>query len=145
MSMYNLLHGQNPLAGLIISMLDVYPARFRDAWITEDRKIAIYTRLGGGNRDDYQENITQLQSHPNYFYDRDDEFDCTYATFYYSFPEKYKEILEAMPRSGESGDDRWAKKLLEIQTMDVKVMEEKYPALVEIVEKIKKFVEVPDA
>jgi len=49
-----------------------------------------------------------LPEHPRYLYDEDDDYDCTYATIYFSFPEKYKEVLEALD-SGEKfdPDQRW--------------------------------------
>lgn len=148
MSMYNMLHGQNPMSVLIISMLGIQPARFRDSWITKDGEVAIYTRLGGGNRECwcmkgeehscYQENIKKLQGHPNYLYDRDDDFDSTYATFYFSFPEKYMEIFEAMPREGESGDERWAKKLEEIKYTSPEALRNKYPEMCNVLDEIVK-------
>lgn len=57
--------------------------------------VAVSTRQGGGNRecwcDDYDnheeyclsKNNDELTSHPNYLSDEDDDFDSTYATFYY--------------------------------------------------------------
>lgn len=60
--------------------------RFRDAWLEDvdgELRVAVYTRNGGGNRPDYQEQIKGLQAHPCYLSDKDDEFDSTYATFYF--------------------------------------------------------------
>ena len=50
----------------------------------------------------------RLPEHPRYLYDEDDDFDCTYATIYFSFPEEYKAELEALD-SGEKfdPDQRW--------------------------------------
>ena len=138
MSMYNMLFGNNPLSDIILATLDLTKAdcgRFRDCFITED-KIAIYTRLGGGNREDYEETTKRLQSLPNYLYDKDDDFDCTYATFYYSFPEKYKDILQELNEGKFDPDSRWSKKLEEIGKMDKDTMEKKFPEIVQLLNKI---------
>ena len=53
MSMYNMINGFSPACVLIMPMLgrkqEEWP-RFRDCFVTEDNNIAIYTRVGGGNR-----------------------------------------------------------------------------------------------
>lgn len=112
MSLYNAIYGVNQATFFILPMLgkhpDEYP-RFRDCFIgglenadetdpfgiplkkTSDEKvISIYTRVGGGNRDDYKSEIEQLQKLPNYLRDYDDDFDSTFATFVFSIPEKWK-------------------------------------------------------
>jgi len=64
--------------------------RFRDAWVErdgEDLRYAIYTRNGGGNRPDYQEVTDRLRAHELYLADFDDEFDSTYATYYFRIPD----------------------------------------------------------
>jgi len=63
--------------------------RFRDAWaeIRDGQPVfAIYTRNGGGNRQDQAEGIRRMQSHDLYVADTDDQFDSTYATFYFTMP-----------------------------------------------------------
>jgi len=184
--MYNLIHGRNPAAGIILATLGFRPedvGRFRDAFITEG-KIAIYTRNGSGNRNCWHEDdsnygspsckhevwtemvdeyirvpesevskyprrgatfisesgvevavwtgkqveqtnrrclepnsascacpgciITyRLPKHPNYINDQDDDFDGTYATIYFSFPEKYKEFLTVLDIGEWNPDQRW--------------------------------------
>lgn len=112
MSLYNAIYGVNQATFFILPMLgkhpDEYP-RFRDCFIgglensdendlfgiplkkTSDEKvISIYTRVGGGNRDSYKNEIEQLQKLPNYLRDYDDDFDSTFATFVFSIPEKWK-------------------------------------------------------
>lgn len=44
-------------------------------------RIALYARIGGGNRPAHARAIAQLQAHPRYVGDVDDQFDATYATF----------------------------------------------------------------
>ena len=111
MSFYNTLFGSNPLADLILATLKLTrqeTGRFRDCFVAEG-EIAIYTRNGGGNREDYEEVFVQLSRHPNYLRDQDDDFDCTYATIYFSFPSDYKDILDKL----DSGKFEPSKKWLE--------------------------------
>ena len=91
MSLYNMLHGFNPACVFIMPMLgrkqDEWP-RFRVCWV-EDGNIAIYTRVGGGNRNcGYGEE--ELYKDPNFISTYDDDFDSTYATYLFSVPEKWK-------------------------------------------------------
>ena len=114
MSMYGMLFGQSKHADLLLSLLGLTKAsfyRFRDCYLDEKGRIAIYTRGGGNNRDCYcgegyhkPEEMTEelggdkhaprcvvLLQHANrkhacYIKDEDDDFDCTYATFYFSLP-----------------------------------------------------------
>ena len=96
--------------------------RYRSAWIEKDEygkpRIAVYTRNGGGNREHYNDEAEEgenchctgctithdLPKHPLYLYDQDGDFDCTYATIYFSVPDKLKEILN-------KADSEWEKKL----------------------------------
>ncbi len=91
MSLYNLINGFNPACVVIMPMLgrkqDEYP-RFRDCHV-EDGMIAIYTRVGGYNRNcGYGEE--ELYKDPNYVRTYDDEFDSTYATYLFNVPERWK-------------------------------------------------------
>lgn len=66
------------------------------AGVTGDYVVSVSTRQGGGNRecwcDDYEnhdsgcleKNNEELVAHPNYLSDEDDDYDSTYANFYYS-------------------------------------------------------------
>ena len=53
MSLYNMINGFNPACVFILPLLGrhdkEYP-RFRDCFLTDDGNIAVYTRVGGGNR-----------------------------------------------------------------------------------------------
>ncbi|MCX5137640.1 hypothetical protein OOK06_36845 [Streptomyces sp. NBC_00340] len=114
MSMYNLVAAdghQYARGTVLLAALDSpNVGRFRDAWVEkgEDGEpvIAIYTRNGGGNRecwcDEHPEDgclaatIEALEGHPLYLRDADDDFDSTYATFYFRTPaplvEQFREI-----------------------------------------------------
>ena len=92
MSLYNMINGFNPACVLIMPMLgrkqDEYP-RFRDCFVTEEKNIAIYTRVGGGNRNcGYGEE--ELYKDENFLTTYDNDFDSTYATYEFKVPEKWK-------------------------------------------------------
>jgi hypothetical protein len=53
--------------------------------------MCVLTRIGGNNRDDYASSITELQSHPAYLGDHDDQ---DYARFYFTVPEAAVEALQ---------------------------------------------------
>lgn len=123
MTMYNMMFGQNPLSEIILASLGLTKrdvGRFRDCYVAEG-KIVVYTRNGGGNRecwnqdkDDGECNCPgctinfKLPKHPFYISDEDDEFDSTYASIYFKFPEEYAAGLAALD-SGETWDPdkRW--------------------------------------
>jgi hypothetical protein len=72
----------------IMSMYGLRPemiGRFRDHWVERDGDdaliLAVYTRNGGGNREEYAGNNAAMQALPTYIEDADDNFDNTYATF----------------------------------------------------------------
>lgn len=106
MSLYNELFGVNPAALFVLPLLgekhpDEYP-RFRDCYVTEDNNIAVYTRVGGGNRGcGYGEE--ELYKHPNFLYTEDDDFDETYATYYFSVPEEWKEDFDKLLKGDFAG------------------------------------------
>lgn len=100
MSLYNALFGENSESHVLLGMIGVnkeYFDRYRDVELIEDgKKIRVFTRLGGGNREDYQETWDKIQSHKLYITDYDDDFDCTYAYIEYNIPEQYKETAKKM-------------------------------------------------
>ena len=92
MSFYNMLNGFNPACILILPMLgrkqEQYP-RFRDCFVTEENNIAIYTRVGGNNRNcGFGEE--KLYEDENFLSTYDDEDDDTYAIYEFKVPEKWK-------------------------------------------------------
>ena len=111
MSMYNLVMGMNsPVVLFILPVLgkrpEEYP-RFRDAHMAhEDRPdledvIFVYTRVGGGNRRDYAEEIAELRAMPGYVEDFDDSFDSTYATFVFKIPDEWLEDVRKLVDEGD--------------------------------------------
>ena len=104
--------------------------RFRDCYLDESGRIAVYTRGGGGNREcfceDYEPEkmtdeslgekhnpgcVSVMQSknrkHPDYLTDDDDDFDCTYATFYFKVPKSLPREALATIQPEFNRDDVW--------------------------------------
>jgi hypothetical protein len=100
-------------------------ARFRDAWVEKSEDgpvIAVYTRQGGGNRECYCDSEPErahvpgqcyaacneaLAAHPLYLRDADDDFDRTYATFYFRAPEQWREVLAEAAVEPVNMSERW--------------------------------------
>ena len=124
MGMYNLVFGRNPIAPIILEALALPESavgRFRDAFVSNG-EFAVYTRNGGGDREHFSLDGAEegedcfctgciityhLPKHPNYLRDEDDSFDCTYATVYFSIPEKYKEVFDPFDSGDFDPDQRW--------------------------------------
>lgn len=124
MSLYNLINGVNPLAGLCLSMLNLKPGdvpRFRDCYLAKAEgesavEIHLYTRMGGGNRghENWVRNgqiealnsrrgvdctcegcrAEALSKHPLYLRDQDNDHDRTYATYTFKVPDALREDVE---------------------------------------------------
>lgn len=116
--MYGMIFGTNPMSDILLAALDLTRAdvgRFRDAWVTENGEIAVYTRNGGGNRECWSEQCcgdctgctmsNKIPQHPAYLRDQDDDFDCTYATIFYSMPEKLKPFAEALAQKRDPNQE----------------------------------------
>ncbi len=123
MSLYNMINGFSPACLLIMPMLgrkqNEWP-RFRGCFVTRGNNIAIYTRVGGGNRGcGYGE--AELYNDPNFITTYDDEYDSTYATYEFSVPEKWKDDFNLIV----SG------KISEVSDEYVSYLKEFYPRLAE--------------
>ena len=107
MSLYNLMHGQHQLARVLLDCLSLTQqtvGRFRDAYLS-DGMIVVYTRNGGGNREDYEAQISAMQAHPCYVRDEDESHDETYASFYFKVPMVPSAELVELLRSNDSALD----------------------------------------
>jgi len=103
MSLYHMLNGVTSATFFVLPMLgkhpDEYP-RFRDCFLHDaehpefDGHIQVYTRTGGGNRESYESENADMQEHPEFVTDFDDSFDCTYATWVFRVPDKWKADLD---------------------------------------------------
>ncbi len=145
MSLYNMLFGVNPASGLVMQALGITPdnvPRFRDAYFDAEKdRLVIHTRTGGGNRDYYEceercrDNYPEdfegerapsgpwnadLRKLPGFLYDEDDDFDCTYADWFYSIPDAFKPIFDTMKEIGTGHDekpaDRWQRVLEQLRS-----------------------------
>lgn len=118
--MYNMLFGENDLADVLLKMLNLTKedcGRYRDCYLDiMGEKIIIYTRNGGGNREDYEDVFDVLSKHPNYICDYDDDFDCTYASIEFSVPDKFIVLTKEFVRQGvdtTTGSEKF-KKFLDV-------------------------------
>lgn len=114
MSFYNMIFGQNPLSDILLAMCDLTEGdvgRFRDAWITENGELAIYTRNGGGNREYY---MPDFNNNLLYLRDEDDDFDSTYATIFFKIPEKYISFAKVLAE-GKNPNQNWLDSLEELK------------------------------
>lgn len=111
MSLYNMIHGVNPLAGVLMKMLDITPGivpRFRDCYFNGEH-IVIYTRTGGGNREEYGAENDAMCELPGYVRDEDDDFDSTYASFYYEVPQQFHLLMDKLKSMAQkqTQSERW--------------------------------------
>lgn len=131
MSLYNMLFGVNPASKIFLAMIDLDMGdipRFRNVYLnigedfqggskdftgSEPLFIAVHTRTGGGNREFYDEHNednpdgpwnSTMRENEYFVYDCDDDFDCTYATFFFSVPKEYLEGLKEVLLKGEHAD-----------------------------------------
>lgn len=142
MSLYNSLFGTNEDTPVLLGMIGVnkeYFDRFRDVeLINNGTIIRVFARLGGGNREGYEETWDKIREHKFYKTDYDDDFDCTYAYIEFEIPEKFKETAKKMFK-GEpvSFEDKFNK---ELEKMNIEGTEANKRAK-EISEKIMKAIE----
>jgi hypothetical protein len=48
-----------------------------------------------------------MSEHPLYAYDEDDDFDCTYANYYFKHPAEYKDVLQEMAKGTITPSEKW--------------------------------------
>lgn len=116
MSLYNMMNGVNPATFFVLPMLGKHPneyPRFKDCFvgelsnsldrdqfgiplkaISDDDVISVHTRVGGGNRSDYANEIEALRNAPGFVRDYDDDFDSTFATFVFRVPHAWSDDFE---------------------------------------------------
>lgn len=117
-----MINGYNPACLLILPMLgrkqEDYP-RFRDCYVTDENNIAIYTRVGGGNRNcGFGEEA--LYDDENFIKTYDDEFDETYATYEFKVPDRWKKDFDKILNS----------KMSDVSNEYIKYLKNFYPKLV---------------
>ena len=103
-SIYNLMNGVNPATFFFLPMLgnhpDTYP-RFRDCFVTKDKKILILTRLG---HEDFGEEQEQMRNLPNYVKDYVMEDDQSYRMFVYKCPSEWEADWDIMAQNKKPSD-----------------------------------------
>jgi len=117
MSMYDVVfsdHNRQQRVGTLLAVLawqqpnpkgaedyvqPIFDLRLRDAWVEKQSDgppvLAVYTRNGGGNREHLHEGDgectachgEEVTKHPAYLRDADDDFDSTYRTYWFAFPD----------------------------------------------------------
>lgn len=123
MSLYNTLFGMNPAAGYLLGTLkktDTDFGRFRDAYYEKKDdntgRIIIYTRCGGGNREDYEYVFNEMETHPLYLTNYDDDFDSTYAYFEFLAPDSVNEFFKDMhSKNYERVGERFKREISEME------------------------------
>jgi len=89
-SLYNMLFGKNPQSSLLLAVIGLREndvERLRDVSVADDGRIEVYTRTGGGNREDYPN--FALRSAPGWAGSVDDEYDCSYCTDTFDVPPEW--------------------------------------------------------
>ena len=113
MSLYNMVFGYSQLAAPLLAALNIDPRnvpRFRDCFLNKDGSaIVIFTRTGGGNREEYAEQNDAMTRWPGYLSNHDDETDSTYAHFNFAVPEEIKDNVVTAIANGHGVDiaERW--------------------------------------
>ena len=121
MSLYNALFGTNPLAPLLMRALDLAPedcGRFRDCYFEgtpDEPRICVYTRNGGGNRDDHEGVTESLRAHALYAHDEDDSYDSTYAAYYFRVPAPLLGLARELVGETQPPRERWEQLLADMK------------------------------
>lgn len=142
MSLYNQLFGMNKDFAVLLGMIGFTMedfGRFRDIYLCQDGEtVIVYTRLGGGNREGYQEVYDKVRESPLYIKDYDDKMDNTYAYIEFRVPDKYKGTAKNM-FEGEPASigDKFEKEFKEMETPGT----EAYKKAEEMAERLKYILE----
>lgn len=125
MSLYNSLFGVNANSIEILSLIGLkeeFFARFRDVdLINNGETVRVFTRTGGGNREDYEDNWQEIRKNSNYITDYDDDFDDTYAYIEFKVPaEKIESAKALFAGEPESFEEKFNKSMEEMSNFDSK-------------------------
>ena len=100
MSLYNMLFEENKDADVLLKILGLTRpdfGRYRDIYLNKDgTEIVVYTRCGGGNREEYYYMFDKLSKHPCYVRDEDDDYDSTYCYLYFDVPKEHLKTTRAL-------------------------------------------------
>ena len=131
MGLYDVVLGdghQGERGAVLLAMLgNPGVGRFRDAWVEKgddgEPVIAVYTRIGGPNREDYAAVIDALAAHPQYIRDADDSFDATYATFWFRVPALARDALARVAVEPVDMSARWREAIARVQRGELRPAE----------------------
>ncbi len=89
MSLYNMVMGTNPFAGMLLALLGFQKPneeipRLRDCYVDQQGYVVILTRTGGGNRAEYAEGNAKLAALPGFVGTMDWQLDTTFALWVYN-------------------------------------------------------------
>lgn len=149
MSLYNMVFRQGLAAPWILQALRCPPrsfGRYRDAFLREEEEhglvMVIHTRCGGGNREEYEEVFEDAREHDLYLYDRDCEYDSTYADIVFKAPDGFldqilKEGVEAMMDSDRCADmtEEQIREMIRENLIENQTQEEKWKAAMDAIAK----------
>lgn len=151
MNLYNVVHGENKFANILLASLGFSSKteipKYRDCWY-DGKFIVVYTRTGSGNRDYYDSEEScrehypadfmmpekeppkgpwnsELRNNSYYLEDEDDDFDSTYAKFYFTVPNSIKDLIPDIEVQSLSTRQRWEdfmEKLKEPDSKDPQVL-----------------------
>jgi hypothetical protein len=118
-----MVFGVNQLAGPLLAMIQLdhrNVPRFRDCFLNKDgTEIIVYTRTGGGNREEYAEQNAEMTRRAGYLRDEDDSYDSTYAIFYFAVPVAYVDMCKTAAVDGHGVDvsTRWETVMDKLRSM----------------------------
>lgn len=138
MSLYNMVHGENPCADWILHHLRILRrefGRYRDISLCEDVTEGYVVRVltrNAGSREAYLSTNEKLGKHELYLRQQVDSFDDTYLYFYFKIP---KTLVEAIRALGWDLHSKEVPKPIE-RLIDNQTMKEKSDAIVLLASKI---------
>lgn len=103
MSFYNMIFGMNSQTPLLLATVGLREHeidRFRDVSVSGNQ-INVYSRTGGGNREDYPN--TAMRKLDGWVNSYDDDYDSTYCTDEIKIPEQYLQDVENLSNIFEHG------------------------------------------
>jgi hypothetical protein len=121
--LYTMVFGVNQVARPLLHALEIdhrSVPRFRDCFLFHDgQSIVIYTRTGGGNREEYRSQNDAMKFHKYFLRDEDDSYDSTYALFHFSIPEEIAEDCAELVKKGYGVNPplRWQRTIEELQKL----------------------------